>query len=388
MIFGLWSWTHWVQGASGEGLGGGGPADAFPEGWMRSETHYRPWFNIDFKTVSMGLGAAKTKNGWFFCKIGGTDMPEGVTTPTPVAKPAPAPQPAPKPAKPVVLGGGTKPAPAVDVGALQPANADGSCYVNEIGVGQYLIKDVAYQSNGKGMYLMQQGDGNLVIKRASDHMFIWGLNEQPGVNYKDAAKVAHVGNRLVVFDANNKEIWGTAAPASDAAHSMFLSEDGTLMLFPKDGSDELYWTSRKTIWSFDGIGPGTDLAKGTRAYAVRELSVIPTGPDGKRLAGEHLYASRSYFMELQHDGNFVVKGARANMPYVWGLDQVQGLDRSQIDHMRMAEDGRLVALRSSKQELWSVPQSGAIPGSRLNLSQHGTLQIVSPSFDKVIWQNK
>lgn len=72
-------------GTSGEGLGGGGPADAFPESWMRSETHYRPWFNIDFDNKSVGLGAAKTSNGWFFCMLGGTELPEGAAAPQGVA---------------------------------------------------------------------------------------------------------------------------------------------------------------------------------------------------------------------------------------------------------------------------------------------------------------
>jgi hypothetical protein len=63
-------------GTAGEGAGGPASAFDFPEDWMKSETHYRPWFNIGADARTVGLGAAKGRDGkWCFCMIGGTVTP-------------------------------------------------------------------------------------------------------------------------------------------------------------------------------------------------------------------------------------------------------------------------------------------------------------------------
>jgi len=169
---------------------------------------------------------------------------------------------------------------------------------------------------------------------------------------------------------------------------MDLTEDGTLVLFDPESNGPPIWTSRNAIWSIEGIKPGQELPRGTRVFAVRNIDKVPTMAGGKPLAGAQLYAFRNFFMELQNDGNFVVKSARADLSYKWGLDRMPGLNLADIDRMRMNEDGRLIALSVSGAELWSVPSSGAIPGSLLNLSTDGKLQIVSPDFKEVIWQNQ
>lgn len=64
-----------------EGLGGPMKPDGAPELWMKSETHYRPWFNIKSEAKSMGLGVARTKKGWFFCKLSGGQLPDSVGSP-------------------------------------------------------------------------------------------------------------------------------------------------------------------------------------------------------------------------------------------------------------------------------------------------------------------
>ena len=63
-------------GTAGEGAGGPASAFDFPENWMKSETHYRPWFSIGADVRTVGLGAAKGRDGkWYFCMIGGTAKP-------------------------------------------------------------------------------------------------------------------------------------------------------------------------------------------------------------------------------------------------------------------------------------------------------------------------
>jgi hypothetical protein len=103
---------YWMRAAhfgykranAGEGAGQGG-VDDYPEGWMLSETHYRPWFNIGADVRTVGLGAAKASNGdWYFCKIGGVGLPTAEEKAAAKAKPKPfgAPPPGPPSGPPSV----------------------------------------------------------------------------------------------------------------------------------------------------------------------------------------------------------------------------------------------------------------------------------------------
>jgi hypothetical protein len=42
----------------GEACGGGPTADADPEGLMKGDTHFRPWFNVGADVREMGMGIA------------------------------------------------------------------------------------------------------------------------------------------------------------------------------------------------------------------------------------------------------------------------------------------------------------------------------------------
>lgn len=78
--------AHFKVGAPvQEGLAAGPSPDLEPTGWMQSDTHYRPWFNIDHEVRQMGLGAAQADDGtWYFCKGGatwsGTPIPGGTSS--------------------------------------------------------------------------------------------------------------------------------------------------------------------------------------------------------------------------------------------------------------------------------------------------------------------
>jgi hypothetical protein len=59
----------------GEGCGRGGATD-FPEGWMHSDTHFRPWFNLGQDVREVGLGIAKGSDGvWYTCVLSGLGTP-------------------------------------------------------------------------------------------------------------------------------------------------------------------------------------------------------------------------------------------------------------------------------------------------------------------------
>ena len=50
---------------------GGGPLQDCPTTWMKSETHYRPWWNLDEQVVTqVGFGAARADNGtWYYVAV-------------------------------------------------------------------------------------------------------------------------------------------------------------------------------------------------------------------------------------------------------------------------------------------------------------------------------
>jgi len=100
----------YTLGLEGEGCGGGLGADADPEGLMKGDTHFRPWFNIGADVREMGVGIARDANGkyWRTCFVAGLGNPEGAerkgerrgsppppknVTPPPPPKKAPPPPP-------------------------------------------------------------------------------------------------------------------------------------------------------------------------------------------------------------------------------------------------------------------------------------------------------
>jgi len=57
----------------GEAAGESSEPTSNPEGWMKSDTHFRPWFNIGKDVREVGLGIARSRDGkWYTCAIGGT----------------------------------------------------------------------------------------------------------------------------------------------------------------------------------------------------------------------------------------------------------------------------------------------------------------------------
>lgn len=59
-----YGWTESTTEATG------GPAsrlDEFPANWMSTDTHYRPWFNVDGRYTRMGIGIAQDSNGKWWC---------------------------------------------------------------------------------------------------------------------------------------------------------------------------------------------------------------------------------------------------------------------------------------------------------------------------------
>lgn len=56
---------------AGAEAAGGGSLQDYPTGWMKSETHYRPWWNLDGQVVTeVGFGVAKGADGnWYIVAV-------------------------------------------------------------------------------------------------------------------------------------------------------------------------------------------------------------------------------------------------------------------------------------------------------------------------------
>ena len=84
-------------GGNWEACGGGSPGNA-PYAWMKSETHFRPWFNVNDFHLEVGYGAAQAADGkWYYAAVGiakkEDELPadQKLAVPTQPMSPQPAP---------------------------------------------------------------------------------------------------------------------------------------------------------------------------------------------------------------------------------------------------------------------------------------------------------
>jgi hypothetical protein len=201
-------------GSAGEGLAGAGEADTAPTGWMTSETHYRPWFNIGADVKSMGIGAARTDVGWYFCKIGGTDLP----------------------------GAGVQP--VLQREASDQKTADEPVWIASVlAPGSAMNVKQKYYSENKQYYAIFQPDGNFGVSTKDDG-YVWDIVTKGNVGTPLSAKILRLqtdGN-LVFAGSNGTYIWGMDKIIRPARNSTLnLSNSGELLLLAPDGA--VLWRS-------------------------------------------------------------------------------------------------------------------------------------------------
>lgn len=199
---------------------GAGTIDQYPHGWMASDTHFRPWFNVDKFTTTIGYGVAKGSDGtWYFAAVPSvSDKPSALPTPNPVATPtAPANQPnASAPQKEAVF---------------FPMPRDKS-----------IDRSTKYFSKSRNHYLIFQPDGNLAIYTAQNH-HVWGL-DLVGVRFKEAATAAmEADGNLVVRDAKGNHIWSALHKDPDTSAYLTLTAEGVLQLV-SGNTGTVLWSSR------------------------------------------------------------------------------------------------------------------------------------------------
>jgi len=93
--------------------------------------------------------------------------------------------------------------------------------------GQPLVQGEKYTFGDH--YIIFQNDNNIVIRRISDDGFTWGLNEQPGVDYRKATSARMTDHdHFVVYDTGGNVLW-QMGPNTKPTGSMWGEQHGLLI---------------------------------------------------------------------------------------------------------------------------------------------------------------
>ena len=134
-----------------EACGGGSPG-LYPMGWMSSETHFRPWFNIGGAFWQIGYGAAQSDDGgWYYTAVVSGEEPPVSAIPVPVVTAQPS-----APATPEA-----NPAPAA-TGSAGNENED---YFKSLLLGRFVRLPML--NNWHEVTLMKDEHGNLFWTNAA-----------------------------------------------------------------------------------------------------------------------------------------------------------------------------------------------------------------------------
>jgi hypothetical protein len=202
-----------------EAAGLGGPGD-YPEGWLHSDTHFRPWFNVDGCYPEIGYGAAMLKRGtWALVAVPIFDRDCSKSAATP------------KPAAVSITTQATPPFTQTVSGDSFPLRA-----------GTAMVQGRKYRSESGKHYLVFQPDGNLVVYTAANQ-FVWGLNTV-APKYSEAKSVAlQTDGNLVVNGPNRSYIWSALSRNPDPSAYLTIAPEGVLRLVSgKSGA---------TLWASD-----------------------------------------------------------------------------------------------------------------------------------------
>ncbi|MCW5842218.1 MAG: PD40 domain-containing protein [Caldilinea sp.] len=207
------------------------PGD-FPHGWMASDSHFRPWFNVDGCYPEFGYGAAKGSDGkWYFAAVAVRDAdcssaaaqatPAATSTATPAAPEAEA----------------TPEAPSQPVAT--PAQADRF----PLPAGQTVVRGQKYPSESGNHYLIFQPDGNLVVY-STDDQYAWGLQSVTDEYARAQSVKTESDGNFVVRDANDTLIWSALIENPDPSAYLTLTPQGVLRL--------VSGATGATLWASDG----------------------------------------------------------------------------------------------------------------------------------------
>lgn len=220
--------THVVEAA------GMGQARNYPHSWMASDTHFRPWFNVDGVYPTLGFGAARAANGtWHFVAVATRyadgEIPGGsgvANVQTRVVEPSIV--------RPQVNNAAVKPLPQETFEIRDFSNAPRANAQPAI-VFSIARNQKQFSPNG-GFYLIFQDDGNLVVYTA-DGGFVWGLNNiVPDLLQQIASIVLQADGNLVAYAAGGEYVWSALHQPLPNGANLHLTDGGVLALVEPGGT--------------------------------------------------------------------------------------------------------------------------------------------------------
>lgn len=274
--------------------------------------------------------------------------------------------------------------------------------------GSVLQRGMKYPSPSGRHYLVFQDDGNLVVYDANNR-YVWGI-DRVARRMSEAAVTVLEGGNLRVLDSKLDTIWAAIEGPSEPGSRLELNPDGALQLVSP---------TRGPVWSSDGQRapapaqqananasrqapamqtapaqrqvpqqqaqtgtrhPASAAVSGASGERVQPSAVVASRfpiPDGALLERGKRYPSPSghHYLVFQDDGNLVVYDASNR--YVWGIERFT--KRFGEAKSVALEQGNLRVSDANLNTIWSAVEGQAQPGSRLELSPEGALQLVSPS---------
>jgi hypothetical protein len=198
-----------------EACGGSSKLQEFPIGWMKSETHYRPTWNLDGdKSTAVGFGMAKGSDGfWYATAVWGSF---DITTAVNVEHRKNLAQAPPPPA--VYQGPFLKPGDKLTQGQklmsqnnkYQLRENGGDFTIEEVSTGKVIsLFPLSGGGNGASGELRFNPDGNVCISSKKGH-FCATDGRDPVANvliYKGKKAILTNEGKFVVLNETNQEIW-------------------------------------------------------------------------------------------------------------------------------------------------------------------------------------
>ncbi len=195
-------------------------------------------------------------------------------------------------------------------------------------------------------------DGNLVVARNPGKQFVWGLNLLPGVSFQKGKKLELTSDgQLALLDADGNRVWSVPESGAEPGSQLELTADGVLQVVKPDGG--IAWGTAE-ISKFP-VDAGRAFERGDRAVSQTADHALIFGTDGN-----------------------VVVARYPSLDFVWGLNLIQGLPFAEGQELKMTPDGRLTLSNKAGGAVWSVPETNPTPGSKLELTAEGILQVVRP----------
>lgn len=293
--------------------------DTSPESWMNSETHYRPWFNIDHDVSIVGFGAA----------IGGDGKLRTFGVPA-----------------------ATRP---------HTASAQSASYTFNLPLepGKELEREKKYPSNDGRHYLIWNQDGNLSIfyprdlpKQKEKDAWIWNLasSEHKIANWAIGSARISASSQLEVTDKDGKVLW-TAPNTKPALSGDQLSQEPVVLIGSAAAPVPVAMPTQSDTLPFS---PGQEVIRGKK-YPTR---------DG------------AFHLIFQDDNNIVVYH-NTDGSFRWGLNTVPGVDLTQVAAASFTPAGRFEARDAAGNALWSFPDT-ATPGMLFDASSAGAPFVSEP----------